>query len=151
MPHFTLALSPGGPIVNAVVGVSDARRAALSAANQPIPEFVAIRALVDTGASCTCIDPTALASLALPATGTVSMLTPSTGATPHSMDQFDVSIVIPSVQGQPALVFPTIPVVASSVAAQGIQALFGRDILSSCVLVYNGGAPGAAGLFTLAF
>ena len=151
MPHFTLALSPGGPIVSAVVGVSDPRRAALTAAGLPVPNFVPIRALVDTGASCTCIDPTALASLALPATGSVSMLTPSTGATPHAMDQFDVAIVIPSVQGQPPLIFPTIPVVASSLTAQGIEALFGRDILSTCVLVYNGGVPGMTGIFTLAF
>ena len=151
MPHFTLALSPGGPIVTAVVGVSDARRTALTEAGQPVPNFVTIRALVDTGASCTCIDPTVIAELALPPTGSVQMFSPTTGETPHAMEQFDVAIVIPSQQGQAPLIFETIPVVASSLAAQGIQALIGRDILSRCVLHYNGGTSGTGGLFTLAF
>jgi hypothetical protein len=138
-------------VVNALVGVSDARARALTDAGQLLPTAVSIRALIDTGASCTCLDPTVIASLGLPPTGSASIFTPSTGATPHATDQFDVAIAIPSAQGQAPLVFPIIPVVASNLSMQGIQALFGRDILGRCVLVYNGGFPGTTGLFTIAF
>lgn len=48
-------------MVNAALGVSEARRQALTAAGQPVPPFVPIRALLDTGASVTCVDPTVIA------------------------------------------------------------------------------------------
>jgi hypothetical protein len=134
-----------------MIGVSEARRAALVAAGLTIPNFVPIRGLIDTGASCTCLDPTVIAALQLPQTGSVSMLTPSTGATPHATAQYDASLFIPSVPNQAPLSFPTIPIVASDLVGQGIHALLGRDILSRCVLHYNGGAPAGGGLFTLAF
>lgn len=140
MPHFTLQLSPQGPLLLAFIGVSQARHAALTAANQPIPNAVQIQALVDTGASCTCIDPSVLQSLALTPTGIVTMNTPSTGTQPHTTQQYDVSIIIPG--GLPThipLVVGNVPVVASQLAAaQGFQGLIGRDILAQCLFTYNG-------------
>jgi predicted aspartyl protease len=151
VPHFTLQLTSDGPIVSAHIGVSDPRRAALTAAQQTIPPWVPIRALIDTGASCTCLDPSVVATLGIPATGSVSLNTPSTGTTPHSANQYDVALVIPAAQGQTPLVFATIPVVATELlAAQAIHALIGRDILRRCVFYYNG-SIGDAGLFTLAY
>lgn len=44
-------------------------------------------------------------------------------------------------------VFSAIPVLESHLAHQGIHGLLGRDVLSKCLLVYNG----EMGLFTLAF
>ena len=41
----------------------------------------------------------------------------------------------------------TVPVVAAELQQQQIDALIGRDILSLCVLTYNG----SMGWFTLAF
>jgi hypothetical protein len=152
VPHFTLPLTPGGPIVNAHIGVSDARRAALVTAQQPIPPLIPIRALIDTGASCTCLDPSVVQRLGIPATGNVAVNTPSTGSTPHSANQYDVALIIPpSGPGQPPLVFGTIPVVAAELlAAQSIHALIGRDILSRCIFHYNGAAA-QGGFFTLAY
>jgi len=144
VPHLTLQVTQSGPILSAAVGVSEARAAALTAADQPIPPLVPIRALVDTGASCTCVDPSVLAALSLTPTGSVSVNTPSTGATPHSADQYDVGLAIPN--GTP-LVLQTIPVVAAELLPQGFHALIGRDILDQCLLVYNGKIR----LFTLAF
>ncbi len=147
MAHFTLQSSPNGPILNALVAVSQARATALTAAGREVPNAVPVFALVDTGASCTCVDPSVLENLRLTPTGNVSVNTPSTGATPHSADQYDVALIIPAANG-PALVFQTIPVVSSDLfQAQGFHALIGRDILNRCVLVYNGNM----GQFTLAF
>jgi hypothetical protein len=70
VPHFTLSLGPNGPVLNAIVAVSQERNAALVAAGQPAPKPQPIRALVDTGASATCVDPSVLAALSLTPTGT---------------------------------------------------------------------------------
>lgn len=135
-------------MVNAMLAVSDARRQALVAAGQPVPPFVPIRALLDTGASVTCVDPTVIAALGLSVTGTAQMITPSTGATPHTAPQYDASLAIPAAVNQPALIFPTIAIVASELlGAQGFHALIGRNVLSQCLFHYNG----AMGLFTLAY
>jgi hypothetical protein len=106
-----------------------------------------IMALVDTGASSTCVDPSVLTALSLTPTGVVLLNTPSTGGTPHQAEQFDVALIIPAPVG-PALIFRTIPVVASELlASQGFHALVGRDILDQCLFSYNGSIK----LFTLAF
>lgn len=149
MPHFTLPLSPTGPLLNAFVGVSEGRRLALTAANQPIPNPVPIRALVDTGASGTCLDPVVLTGLGLNPTGSVTVNTPSTGSQPHVADQYDVSLFVPgSLPTHVPLTINTIPVIcAELLQQQGFHALIGRDILSQCVLIYLG----AVGAFTLAF
>jgi hypothetical protein len=104
--------------------------------------------LIDTGASCTCVDPSVLSSLNLTPTGPVTMNTPSTGSTPHTAFQYDVSLFIPgSAANQPPLSLPNIAVAAAELlTAQGFHALIGRDILAHCVLVYNGG-----GLLILAY
>lgn len=128
--------------------VSEPRRKALLDANQPIPPNQTIVALVDTGASCTCIDPDVLAPLGLTPTGTTPMHTPSTGTTPATMKQYDVGLAIFGAgPDDPPFFLPTIAVVESELKAQGIEALLGRDILSSCVLIYNG----TMNQFTLAF
>jgi hypothetical protein len=122
--------------------------AALQAANSPVPAPVPIRALVDTGASCSCVDPSVLTSLGLTPTGSARINTPSNGSEPVDLPQYDVALIIPpATPGQSPLIFPIIPVVASQLRAQGIEALIGRDILSHCILVYNG----TVNFFSLAF
>jgi len=145
MPHLTLQISPGGPILDLLVGVSVPRAAALQRAGQPVPQAVRVRGLVDTGASGTCVDPGCLSSLGLSPTGQSPIHTPSTEGTPVLCDQYDVSLVLL----HPRLQFTlhALPVIASSLSIQGIQALLGRDVLAACLFVYDG----AAGIFSLAF
>jgi hypothetical protein len=146
MPHFTAQVMGNGPMVYAFVGVSAPRAAALQAANQPIPSVIHIQGLLDTGASHTAVDPSVLQQLGLTPTGTVLVNTPTTGATPQTIDQYDVALVIP-IQDKPPLISQTLPVTACELlAGQGFHALIGRDILSQCVFVYNG-----SGFFTLSY
>ena len=149
MPFFTLQLTAQGPMMMAYVGVSEARPGALIAAAQPVPNAIQIRALVDTGASGTCIDPSVLETLGLTPTGSVQVNTPSTGATPHNADQYDVSIVVPGALPTHApLLVENMPVVcAELLQPQGFHALVGRDILSLCLLHYDG----LANTFSLAY
>lgn len=94
MPHFSLGLSASGPILKIVVGVSNPRAQALQAAGLKVPNAVVLDCLVDTGASVTCMDATALAPLALQPTGSTSILTPSTGQVPIDYNLYDVAIAM---------------------------------------------------------
>ena len=149
MPHFTLNLGQLGPLLTCLIGVSKERFDALRTAGQTPPPTVTVQGLVDTGASCTCVDPSVLTQLGIPPTGRVQVYTPSTReTTPHETNQYDVSIFIPGAtpQARPFAV-PTLPAIESELQHQGYSVLIGRDILSSCLLVYEG----QGGFFTLAF
>lgn len=149
MPHFTLTISPQGPLLNATVGVSQARQKALFEASQPIPNPVSIQAIIDTGATLTCLDLSVLQTLGLSPTGTAEINTPSTGISPAVVDQYDVSLLIPGAQGEIPLLIEVLPVVCVEGlrASQNFHGLIGRDILSKCLFTYNG----TMGTFTLAF
>ena len=152
MPHFTLAISPLGPLLTAFIGVSRERYEALQKEGQTAPGPIKIQALVDTGATGTVIDTGVLAQLGVTPTGRVPVHTPSTSVTaPHEANQFDVSVIIPGATQQTRNhVVPALPVIEAQLAHQGYHALIGRDILASCILVYAG-HEGQAGIFTLSY
>jgi len=145
MPHLTIQIATGGPILDVRIGVSQARAAALKNANQAVPNPIQIRGLIDTGASCTCVDPAVLSALGLAPTGVIPMLTPSTGQQAHHANVYDISLVL--VHPNLTLTHQNIPVAEAQLAIQGIQALIGRDVLKLCLLVYDG----QSGACTLAF
>jgi hypothetical protein len=150
MPHFTLQISEQhGLLIMAAVGVSQERKHALTTASKTIPALVPIHALIDTGASSTCIDPSVLKSLDLTPTGNCLINTPSTGRTPVPADQYDVSLIIPAQTKEhiPFILSTLAVVCADLLTPQGYHALIGRDVLEHCVLTYNG----AAKFFTLAY
>ena len=149
MPYFTRQVAPNGSLLLvAHVGPSQAKIHALRAAGQPIPTSMQVQALVDTGASCTCVDPSVLASLGLTPTGSATVNTPSTGLQPVSADQFDISLTIITAPNMVPLVYSTIPVVQSELlVVQGFHMLLGRDVLRSCLLTFDG----QNGLFSLAY
>jgi len=148
MPSLTLPLTASGPVVVIAIFVSRPRRMALAAAGLPIPPPVLATMLVDTGASCTCVDPGRLKSLAIPPSGVAHVQSPTTGATPTTANQYDVDIavVLDAANGRFHYV-DTLPVIESHLAAQGIDGLLGRDVLSQGLLIFNGTAK----TFTLSF
>ncbi|HEY1859636.1 MAG TPA: hypothetical protein VGG61_04740, partial [Gemmataceae bacterium] len=90
-------------------------------------------------------DPAILQQLNLQPTGTAQVSTPSTGATPHVAQQYDVSLTLI----HPLLTYTisAVPVVESTLAGQGLLLLIGRDVLSHCFFAYDGRAQ----TFVLAF
>jgi hypothetical protein len=146
MPSVNLRISPQGPLIDVLVGVSTPRQVALTQAGQTVPANVQCSLLVDTGASNTCIDASIIHALALTPSGATTVHTPSTTATHmHTANQYDVRILIPS----PHMTrnFDAIPVIETDLLHQGIAGLLGRDLLAHCLLVYNG----ELGIFTLSF
>lgn len=136
-------------MLDAWVGPSQARRKALALANVPIPGPMRIRALIDTGASCTCVDPSILQSLNLTPTGSVPVNTPTTGTQAAVANQYDVGLMIPHVDPTtPPLLRETVAVIECQLlVAQGFHALIGRDILEGCLFIMDGGVK----IFTLAY
>lgn len=149
MPHFTLQITQQGALLNAFIGVSQSREAALKQEGKPVPNAIQVRALLDTGASITVIDPSVLHQLSLTPTGSTSVNTPSTGSQPMVADQYDVSLIVPAAAVyQPPLYVNTLPVICAEIlASQGFHTLIGRDVLAQCILSYNG----STGLFTLSY
>jgi hypothetical protein len=145
MPHFTLQVVQEGPVISLLVGASAPRVTALQEAGLDVPQAVVLRCLIDTGASGTCVDGAAIAPLGLTPTGSTLISTPSTGGTPHQCATYDVGMMFVHPAGN--RFFGTVAVVATDFSAQPIDGLLGRDVLSSCLLVYDG----AAKIFSIAF
>src|ERR1700722_11353808 len=94
MPILNLALTPDGAIVELLVGVSEPRRQVLQSGGQPVPSPVSIHALIDIGASCSCVDASVIQLLGMPPKANVPIASPTTGATPATAFEYDVSLTI---------------------------------------------------------
>jgi hypothetical protein len=127
MPVLTTALTPEGPVLTLAIGVSKPRADALLAAGLSVPPSVQIRALIDTGASSTCVP-----------SGAISITTLSTGSTPVTCNQYDVGVFV--VHPVITLGLDTMPIIECQALGGGIQALLGRDFLALCLFVYDGQA-----------
>ena len=115
-------------------------------AGLPVPPYVTGNFLIDTGASCTCVDPDLVAPLSLAIIGTVAIQTPSTAGTSHACNQYDASLFIPNGNNGGHFV-DAIPLIETVLSSQGIDGLIGRDVIDRCTLVYNG----TLGIVTLAY
>ena len=138
MPRFTLPLDEKGPLLNVVVEVSGARSALLRSLGQTAPSRVPVRALVDTGASVTCVDPYVMNRLGITPRGKTPCLTPSTGTAHVLMDEYDVCRSVYRNMNEAPCRIENLAVVESVLNPQGFHVLLGRDFLSRCILHCNG-------------
>jgi predicted aspartyl protease len=129
-----------GLLLHAEVNVTDALGQALISQNQPIPTAATGRALVDTGASVCAIDEAAALRLGLQPVGQMNV-SGIAGSRIHNV--YVAKVTFPGTP-IPAL---DLTLAGSDLAGQQLLLLIGRDILRSCVLIYNG----PLGCYTLAF
>ena len=139
-PNPILELIRTGPVVQVTISPHSAIIQQLLAQGITTPPTVTGNALIDTGASLTCIDLQAATTLKVPEVGQVQISSASHAATlqpvyPVHFQFVGITITMdaPRVAGAP-------------LAAQGLVALLGRDALRTCVFIYNG----IGGHFTLA-
>ena len=106
----------------------------LAQKGQPIPAPIPGQALLDTGASISAIDSNAVVNLGINPIGVTSVYT-SGGVVQQNI--YPIRFVFPAI-GMLTIDFNA--VIGSDLQPQGIIALVGRDVLSHCLLVYNGPA-----------
>jgi len=137
VPSFTSQipnLKQIGPICTVKIGVSSVASDILSAKGEKIHQPVEVSALIDTGASGTCITPEIVKSLNLIPRGATQIATPSTKA--HPCDVYDVSLLLPN-----GVAIPTIQVIETPLEGQNIQCLIGRDVLAHGTLNSTSATP----------
>lgn len=94
--------------------------------------------LIDTGASHTSIDGSIVQALQLTPTGSMPMLTPSTGAIPITVPTYDVGLVVLGGHNGAQHVVPIQQVSECDFSGQPIDGLLGRDFLELARFTYSG-------------
>ncbi len=138
-------LVQAGPLLQVEVSIPSALAQFLTAQNQSIPAPVTGWALIDTGATRSCVDSKAITNLGVNPIGVTTTgtaggrvqqhLYPARFRFPGEALELEFSSVI------------GVDLSGQSIAGRDIIVLLCRDVLSRCVLIYNG--PG--GFFTLTF
>ncbi|MBI3193330.1 MAG: retroviral-like aspartic protease family protein [Ignavibacteriae bacterium] len=99
---------------------------------KPLPKPVTGVALIDTGASSSCIDDDVANQLQLPVVNVVSVASASHASTPQNVYPIQIEVVgLPiSIEAPNAI--------GAALSSLGLLALIGRDVLQHCTLFYNG-------------
>jgi hypothetical protein len=157
MPLFRVPLNiPDGAVVRVRVAIDRPTLIRLRGARQAVPQAVDVVALLDTGAECSCVDPSVAARAALPIYGFGFASAPGTSIKPPSgfggvgvntRHTAGLTLLHPSGAVGQHLVVPDVIIQALPLNNLGYDALIGRDVLASCVVVYDG----PAGSVTLAY
>lgn len=133
MPSFTAQLpnlQAMGPLVEMRIWVGTPVEEALKKADRKIPEPVAAKGMIDTGATASVIQPAIAQQLGLQPVGIVSISTPSSENVPCL--QYVVRLIFPNNVIVEALA------IEAPLRGQHIQCLVGRDVLAHAVFVYTG-------------
>ena len=127
-----MALQHMGPRLQLTLAPLEEHAKATADRGGTIPQPVSGFALIDTGASNTCVDRDAAerAGLAIVDSGPMTSATHEAEIVPIYAGKLDIA-------GLPNNVI-THRAYGANLASQGLIALIGRDALKSCVLIYNG-------------
>ena len=139
------ALQDVGAILPAEVAIPKALSDLLTAKKQSIPPAIQGVALIDTGATKSCVDHSVLSGLGIKPIGLVKIGT-AKGATQCQL--FPARLSFPSLR----LVVDFSSMAGVNLRGQVIQgtpliALVGRDVLSRCLFIYSG----SQGYYTLTY
>jgi predicted aspartyl protease len=129
-----------GPVIPVVILPNPAFSKALQDAGRPIPAPIQGIALIDTGATTTCVDGDVATEMGLAANGVAKMA--SASQTSSECLTYPVRLTFPIWNVH----LDCAKAMGVHIKNQGIVVLVGRDLLSKCVMVYNG----ADGTVTLA-
>lgn len=140
------ALSKSGPVIAVEISIPKALADEFAKKNQPIPSPVSGLALIDTGATMSCVDDDVITKLGVSPIGQTT-ISGSNGS--HTVNTYPSHFRFPAISGFEIDFTSTVGIdlQVQKVGNQPIVALLGRDVLSKCVLVYNG----HLGMYTLTF
>jgi predicted aspartyl protease len=132
-----IALQMRGPLIQVTVTIEENAGKALLSLGKALPTPKTGWALIDTGASNTCVDEQAAKELGLPVIDVGTMLSATHERVPSNIYPVQVATPIVSLNSPRTM--------GAALAAQGLLVLIGRDVLQRCNLFYNG----PIGQFTL--
>ena len=136
MPNLTVEVGRDRPpIVHLFFAPTEARADALRGAGEPVPEPIHVAAMLDTGAAATCITEALARRLGLEPGG--EMTVHGLGAGPGVGASYRVRVYF-SGASAPELVSSLAVIGVEDLDTFGVDALVGRDLLSRCLLLYNG-------------
>ena len=126
------ALHQLGPRLQVTLSPLEAQTKAIADRGEPLPNPISGVALIDIGALCTCIDQKAAeaAGLAVVDSGFMTSATHENELVPVYAARLDIAGIPENVEAKRAY--------GAMLEPQGLIALVGRDLLASCILVYNG-------------
>ena len=126
------ALHQLGPRLQITLSLLEAQLKAIADIGEPLPNPISGVALIDTGALSTCIDQKAAdaAGLAVVDSGLMTSATHENELVPIYAARLDIAGIPENVEAKRAY--------GAILEPQGLTALVGRDLLASCILVYNG-------------
>lgn len=127
-----VVLQQRGPCVQVTVGLAQIIVNQILQQGKTPPQPISGMALIDTGATSTCIDETAAQRLQLPVVNVVNVASAS-----HASSQQNVYPIHIEIVGLPIAVDAP-QAIGAALAPQGLLALIGRDFLQHCTLFYNG-------------
>ena len=138
MPTIALPLDGGRPIVAVQVGVPAALARALRQAGRTVPVPLRLSAMLDTGASRTCINHRVRRRLALRPFSWLNLSTPSSGSSARATRMlYKVNLAVLHPAGQ-HLTRNAFTVAAVPLKHLGVEVLLGRDLLALCRFLYDG-------------
>ena len=140
-------LSTAGPILPVEVTIPTPLADILTKQNKPIPQPKSGWALIDTGATRTCVDADAITQLGVNPIGRAKI---HGSAGKHEVNIFPAHFRFPTFQGGFEIDFTAtlgVDIKAQQFNKQPIIVLIGRDVLSRCIFIYNG----TLGVYTLSF
>ncbi len=129
-----LALQQHGPIVQVVVGLKRAMSTSLLARGAKVPTPLSAVALIDRGASNTCVDNNPGLQLGLRVVDTMRMTSASHDGIEQPGYPINIELTGTSIQ------FGVPKGMGANLAAQGLGVLIGRDVLAAFTMFYNGPA-----------
>ena len=127
------ALQQRGPVIQVQLGLEQTMAQALTQQGKTPPAFKTGFALIDTGASVSCVDDSAAKELKLPVVDVAQMTSASHSA--HPCNMYPVQLNLPGGIG-----FGAPRAMGANLAVQGFIAIIGRDVLQRCTMFYNGNA-----------
>ncbi|MBI2823099.1 MAG: retropepsin-like domain-containing protein [Planctomycetia bacterium] len=129
------ALQNRGPTLQASLGLSQSFAAPLLERGEAVPAPISGFALLDTGASNTCIDDAAAKKLGLPVIDVAKLTSASHSDTPVNVYPAHIELLAGA-----NIAFDVDRAMGAALDCQGLLVLIGRDFLQSCTLFYNGPA-----------
>ncbi len=120
-----------GPCVQTTIGLADVIAQQILQQGKPLPTPISGFALIDTGASSTCIDDAIAQQLGLPVIDVVQMTSASHANTQQNVYPAKITLMN-------GINIDVPRAIGAALQAQNIIALIGRDFLQHCTLFYNG-------------